>query len=234
MAYKNLKELRTRFNISQVELAQRLGISRPTLIKIEKGEKALTPQQEQICDQIFKFSEHNDSQIRINIPQQKLDKFEQVLLYVLQKVSAKTNVGETVLYKLLYFIDFDYYEKFEQQLMGLTYIKNHFGPTPREFKKIIDDMVTHGKLEAVRSTYFSKDQKKYLPKVNPNLGNFNGNELEMIDSVLERYADKSASQLSDISHRDMPWMAAKMQENIEYELVFYRSEEFSVRDYDAL
>ncbi|PIQ78125.1 transcriptional regulator, partial [Candidatus Peregrinibacteria bacterium CG11_big_fil_rev_8_21_14_0_20_41_10] len=38
MAYKNLKELRTRFNISQVELAQRLGISRPTLIKIEKGE----------------------------------------------------------------------------------------------------------------------------------------------------------------------------------------------------
>ena len=44
----------------------------------------------------------------------------------------------TVLYKLLYFIDFDYYEKFEEQLVGATYIKNHFGPTPVEFKKIVD------------------------------------------------------------------------------------------------
>lgn len=234
MPYKNLKELRKKFNISQVELSQRLNISRPTLIKIEKGDKDLNPEQKLICDQIFIFAENKDSDIRINIPQQKLEKFEQVLLYVLQKVGAKPNVGETVLYKLLYFIDFDYYEKFEKQIMGLTYIKNHFGPTPREFKKVIDDMVAHGKLEAVRSTYFSKDQKKYLPKVNPDLGNFNGNELEMIDSVLERYADKSATQLSEISHRDMPWKASKMKQNIEYELVFYRSDEFSVRDYESL
>ena len=34
----------------------------------------------------------------------------------------------TVLYKLLYFIDFDYYEKFEEQLVGATYIKNHLDP----------------------------------------------------------------------------------------------------------
>ena len=46
----------------------------------------------------------------------------------------------TVLYKLLYFIDFDYYEKFEDQLVGATYIKNHFGPTPVEFKKIVDSL----------------------------------------------------------------------------------------------
>jgi len=31
----------------------------------------------------------------------------------------------TVLYKILYFIDFDYYEKYEEQLMGALYIKNN-------------------------------------------------------------------------------------------------------------
>lgn len=234
MDYKNLKELRNKFGITQEVLAKRLGMSRPTLIKVENGERDLTEQEKQVCDEIFKFAKDEQTDVRINVPEQKIDKFEQVLLYVLQKVGAKPNVGETVLYKLLYFIDFDYYEKFEKQLMGLTYIKNHYGPTPREFKKVIDDMVASGKLEAVKSKYFAKDQRKYLPKVNPDLGELNGNELEMIDSVLERYADKSATQLSEMSHRDMPWKAAKMKQNIEYEHVFYRSEEFSVRDYDPL
>ena len=60
----------------------------------------------------------------------------------------------TVLYKLLYFIDFDYYEKFEEQLVGATYIKNHFGPTPVEFKKIVESMESKGELETVKSKYF--------------------------------------------------------------------------------
>ncbi|MDD4141558.1 MAG: hypothetical protein PHR20_02025 [Bacteroidales bacterium] len=33
-----------------------------------------------------------------------------VLLYILERCSGKTNVGKTVLYKLLYFSDFNYYE----------------------------------------------------------------------------------------------------------------------------
>lgn len=51
-------------------------------------------------------------EIRVSVPQKKLDKFKEVLLYVLGKVGSKPNVGETVLCKLLYFIDFDYYEKY--------------------------------------------------------------------------------------------------------------------------
>jgi hypothetical protein len=65
-------------------------------------------------------------EIRIDVPQKNLKKFKEVLLYILEKVGGKPNVGMTVLYKLLYFIDFDYYEKFEEQLIGATYIKNHF------------------------------------------------------------------------------------------------------------
>ena len=73
---------------------------------------------------------------RISVPQERLDKFKEVLLYIIKKVGAKPNVGEAVLCKLLYFIDFDYYEKFEEQLIGAIYIRNHFGPTPVEFPAI--------------------------------------------------------------------------------------------------
>ena len=72
-----------------------------------------------------------------DVKPENLKKFKEVLLYILSKVGSKPNVGETVLYKLLYFIDFDYYEKFEEQFIGATYIKNHYGPTPIEFKKIV-------------------------------------------------------------------------------------------------
>jgi hypothetical protein len=77
---------------------------------------------------------------RISIPQKNLKKFEQVLLYILCKVGSKPNIGETVIYKLLYFIDFNFYEKYEEQLIGATYIKNQYGPTPKEFIKVVDTM----------------------------------------------------------------------------------------------
>ena len=147
---------------------------------------------------------------------------------------AKSNVGETVLYKLLYFIDFDFYEKYEEQLMGLTYIKNTHGPTPREFKLVVDEMVSEGLVDKVSSKHFTYTQKKYLPVVKPDLKLLNAAELAMVDSVLDRYSDHSAAQLSQLSHDDTPWQMAGDKENIEYEYAFYRPERFSVREYDAL
>ena len=55
-----------------------------------------------------------------------------------KKSAAKSNVGMTVLYKLLYFIDFDYYEKFEEQLIGATYIKNHLDRLRLSSKKLLN------------------------------------------------------------------------------------------------
>ncbi len=231
---KKRKELK----VSQNELALRINMSRPTLNKIEKGDRKITPTEETKIREAF--AQIKDSELinnineRINIPEQNIKKFKQVLLYVLEKVGAKPNVGMTVLYKLFYFIDFDYYEKYEQQLMGLTYFKNTHGPTPREFKKVIDQMKIDEEIEQVKSTYFKFEQKKFLPRVEADLSLLNGRELDMIDDVLKRYADRSARELSDMTHRDMPWQASKDGENIDYEFAFYRPDEFSVRNYEEL
>jgi len=227
---------RKKLGLSQEELARRMGVSRPTLVKIEKGERKLNIKEKQKLESIFALFEVSafESDMRINIPQKNIEKFKQVLLYVLQKVGAKPNVGMTVLYKLLYFIDFDFYEKYEIQFMGLTYIKNTHGPTPREFVSVVKDMGESGELIEVKSKYFAHEQKKFLPKNEPDLSLLNGQEVEMIDDVLRRYADKSASQLSDMTHRDMPWKATRDGADIDYELAFYRPDEFSVREYDVL
>jgi len=56
-----------------------------------------------------------------------------VLLYILARVGAKPNVGETVLYKLLYFIDFDFYEKHGRSITGLSYIRTLMDLPRHEF-----------------------------------------------------------------------------------------------------
>ena len=225
---------RKKLGISQESVAKVLGLTRQTIAKIESGERKLKPSEKAKLKEYFDSISGESAYIRINIPQRNIEKFKQVLLYVLEKVGAKPNVGETVIYKLLYFIDFDYYEKYEKQLMGLTYFKNKYGPAPREFKRVVDDMIKADELEEVRSSYFKHDQKKYLPKVKPDLSVLSGQELELIDSVLERFSDKSAKEMSDITHRDTPWLVAKDKENLEYESAFYRPDEFSVREYDPL
>ena len=232
----NLFKQRKELGMSQSELAKRLGMSRPTLIRVEKGERALTPTEISALDAVLSsVAEHTDkAEMRINIPEQNLEKFKQVLLYTLEKVGAKPNVGMTVLYKLFYFMDFDFYEKHERQLMGLTYIKNTHGPTPREFVSVVESMKENGELIEVKSRYFQHEQKKFLPKNEPDLSLLTGQELELIDDVLQRYSDKSATTLSAMTHRDTPWLSTTEGENIDYELAFYRPEEFSVRDYGEL
>lgn len=170
--------------------------------------------------------------VQIRTVEKNPDKFKQVVLYVLNKVGEKPNFGETVLHKLLYFIDFDYYEKFEESLMGGTYLKNHYGPTSDDLAPLIKEMREQGEIEAITSEHFGYPQKKYLARTNPDLDILSEREVSHIDEVLARLADKSATELKQHSHEDMPWKSAKHKEPLSYESVFYRDERHSVREYD--
>ncbi len=251
---KFVKILRERNELTQEFVSEKIGISRPTLNKIESNKTDLSLKQAKKLADLFNISiedllncreiesillKHNKrdkekekDSIRISIPEINFKKFKEVILYILNKVGAKPNVGETVIYKLLYFIDFDFYEKYEEHLLGGTYIKNHYGPTPVEFNKIISDMIAQSEVIKVTSKYFKYPQKKYLPIRTPELEVLKAHELKHIDEVLSRLSSKSAKELSDLSHKDVPWITAKEGKPIDYESVFYRTKEYSVRNYE--
>lgn len=251
-----IKKLREQRKLTQSYVSDCLGLSRQTYGLIENGERDLTITEAKIIADIFGISLENlinekenpiiieiegdqmsgkkeEPELRICVPQRNIDKFKEVLIYILTKVGAKPNVGETVLYKLLYFIDFDYYEKFEEQLIGATYIKNHHGPTPVEFQTIIEQAIEAGEIIRVPSKYFGRDQKKYLPVRDPDLTKLkDARELKHIDEVLARLSDFNATELSAISHEDVPWIIAEDLKPIDYEAVFYRTAKTTVRHYD--
>ncbi|MBU1563588.1 DUF4065 domain-containing protein [Patescibacteria group bacterium] len=253
--FKKIKALREENNFSQGYMAGELGMSRPTYTQIEKDERELTISEAKKVASIFSMSLKDllnggkkeikvnfekkkkvkktvEPKMRIIMTQANVEKFKEVLLYILEKAGARPNIGETAIYKLLYFIDFDYYEKFEEQLIGAKYIKNHFGPTPIEFKKITDQMIEKGEIEKVKSKHFQYEQKKYLPRRSANLKILSAQEIQHIDDVLNRLSWKNAKELSEYSHSDTPWRVHKIGEAISYETVFYRDDDHSIRNYD--
>ena len=253
---KFIQQLRKKRDLSQAFLADKLGVSRPTYGQIEKGERELTVKDAEILSQVFAISlcdllankeqkrsvklvkgksvnsAKSQNKMEVRVHEKDMDKFKTVFLYILEKVGAKANVGETVIYKLLYFIDFDYYEKYEKNLIGATYIKNHYGPTPVEFKAIVDKMQKSGEVEKVKSKFFEHEQKKYLSLKSADLSNLSAREIQHIDEVLDRLSWKTAKELSEYSHTDTPWAIHESGEEISYESVFYRDKDHSVRNYE--
>lgn len=249
-----IKKIRDSLGLSQERIANQLGISRVAISQIENGDRKISAEEILKLSKIFNMpsdvlldldkdievtiekqnlsKQKEKREIRISVPQKNLIKFKEVLLYILKKIGSKPNVGESVIYKLLYFIDFNFYEKYEEQLIGATYIKNNYGPTPKEFIKIVTDMEREGDLVKIENKYFQYPQRKYLPLREADLSTLKANEIKTIDEVLERLSDMNANQISEYSHNDVPWITSDDGDIIDYESVFYRTAAYSARPYN--
>ena len=147
-----ISALRKRKGFSQADLAKRMNISRSTLAHIELGNRKLDAVELRDLALILEFSldefmagddlladqpawdptgANSSTKERIAVPKLQLPKFRNVILYILERCAGKPNVGETVLYKLLYFADFNHYELYEEHLTGASYRKLPYGPVPK-------------------------------------------------------------------------------------------------------
>lgn len=247
-----IAEFRKIKGFSQEDLAKHVKLSRSSLAQIELGNRGIDLLEFQKISQVLGFSmndfmsdnfmkeenitlqdveNHKNVIERISVPKLQLKKFKNVLLYILERCAGKPNVGETVLYKLLYFSDFNYYELYEEHLTGAQYRKLPFGPVPKNLDSILNQMIEKKQLQRVKMEYHNLPQTRYLPLEKANLTELKASEKEVIDRVIEQMSDWSAAAISNYSHKDLPWLVSKDGEDINYELAFYREAPFSVRNY---
>jgi transcriptional regulator with XRE-family HTH domain len=247
-----ISELRKIKGLSQVDLAKRMDVSRPSLSQIELGNRSVDIIEFQKLSVILEFSFDDfmskdfsaslaaDKKVvkkikreaeRISVPTLQLSKFKNVLMHILQRCAGKPNIGETVLHKLLYFSDFNHYEVYEEHLTGAKYRKLPFGPVPQKLDMIINQMVEEKQIQRVKTEYHGFAQTRFLPLEKPDLTVLKASEVEIIDAVIEQMGGWSATTISDYSHGDKPWKASKDGEEINYELAFYRRPPYSIRVY---
>src|SRR5690606_14215471 len=222
--------LRKRKGLSQEDLANAIGVSRPSVVQIESGRRSVHSLElyrlgltlgsslddfmsGRLLDEVTIVAEPEIQLAkrteRVSAPKLDVRTLKHVLLYGLEKCAAKPNAGEAVLSKLLYFSDFNYFELYEEHLTGAAYRKLPFGPVPDRLDAVLAQMIKAGQLYRLKADYHGHPQVRYVPLEKPDLTLLKASEKAVIDRVDEQMGDWSAAAITAYAHRDIPWEATE-------------------------
>jgi hypothetical protein len=91
-------------------------------------------------------------------------------------------------------------------------------------------MEEDGELQIIKQVYKGMAQKKYIALADPNLDNLPASELKVVDDVINRLSDMTATQIKAYAHEDIPWLATEADQIIDYRLVFDRTPAYARSD----
>ena len=158
----------------------------------------------------------------------KKDKYINLIEYILTKCSNKPNFGKTVLCSLLYFIDFNYYELYNELITNETYIKSKKGIEPKHFSQISQNLILKNQLYLKKQPYYNRIIHKYHLLIIPTI-KFNKKELEIIDFSIKKLSNNNASSITRYAIKDPPINAADFGDNINYKYVKSRNKVYSIK-----
>lgn len=156
------------------------------------------------------------------------EKYQQAVLYLCYKLGKEIH-GKKKLAKLLYYLDFDYYEKNHQYFTGEIYKKLPMGPFPVSLEKIIAGMQKKKQisLEQVQEWDGYNPTEIYKAISKPNMAVFSKEEQQMIDRIIRKYGHLNGKELENLTHAEAPYIGTEEKKEIYYDLAFYRGTDFS-------
>jgi len=153
------------------------------------------------------------------------EKYKNLILYILERAND-VNLGKKKLFKLLYFIDFDYYEKYGKSITGEDYIIHRYGPVPEKGEAVLRAMAEGDLVEPVKVPITpSYEQHRFIPQEKADLTVFDGGELQHIDAIIERFSSFNGAEIEAVAKSDIPFQATKAsgEKRVDYDLVSYRT-----------
>ncbi|MDO8617920.1 MAG: Panacea domain-containing protein [Candidatus Uhrbacteria bacterium] len=157
------------------------------------------------------------------------EKYQEAILYLCQQLDGEIK-GKKKLAKLLYFADFDYYEKNGQPITGDIYYALPMGPFPTSLEKVIHSMEKNGelKIESVEEfgAEYAPTEIYHCVARHPSVSHLSSEEKLMLDRIAKKYGGLTGKQLEELSHQEAPYVATDIQKKIPYELAYYRGTEF--------
>lgn len=151
------------------------------------------------------------------------EKYKNLILFFANKIRNGT-LGKLKIMKLLYFLDFDYFEKYGKPVSGDEYLRFDNGPIPRMAEKILKEM--NGKdIKIIKRKIGSgyNDQQHIEPLKNFDVELFSKEELLMMEETANKWEKFSGTEMKNASHGEAPWIATKPNSVIDYNLSYYRN-----------
>jgi len=157
------------------------------------------------------------------------EKYQNAVLYLCWRLGGEVR-GKKKLAKLLYFADFDFYEKYQKSITGDIYKAFPKGPLPSALNEMIDSMVAKGILQVETMQERGKDYaptEVFKSSTEPAVSVFSVEEKQMLDRVAKKYGQLNGEQLAELSHAEAPYTSAEPYKEIPYEFTYYRGTDFS-------
>lgn len=148
-------------------------------------------------------------------------KIEQLLIHLIEALQdTKAGITKTKLYKLLYFLDFGHYAKYDHSITELSYLKFRFGPVPIGVDTLLklmeenDMIMRQWKSDKYDGHSIYKVSKQ---KQSNRFEDWDGEEKKVIDATIHYFKNTYAFQASRETHHHYSWISTENGKVINYE-----------------
>lgn len=214
--FEFVKQSRVSHDISQAEMAGKLGISRASYIAIEQGKRDLSLEEAQKIADIFGIPLDNLKQGM----EQNYEKYKQMLLaYLRHAVNAKGEITKTKLAKLLYLADFTWFYKELMSMSGMPYRKITYGPVPDMYFRALDELEENGQIAVDRTADGHILISENQTNAKNNLDQISNAEMDLIKKISAKWKDKKTAEIVNFTHNQLPFKICEENEIIPYGLI---------------
>lgn len=149
------------------------------------------------------------------------EKYREVILRFVHKANNE-HLGLTKLHKLLYYVDFDHFERHLKPITGDTYIKQPYGPVPQNARAMLTDMQQRGQITVTNKQVINFTRQAFTAIGGLETAHLSAAEIATVDKVIQRWATQTTNQIVAATHGEAPWRSVEFWEVIPYETALDR------------
>jgi len=218
----NIQQARIAQRFSQEQVANAIGVSRSSYIKIESGSKELTLGQAKALSSMLRISLEEILGIADGVYAHtdisaSTEKYKQIILNSIKYGAGKDGkITKTKLAKLVYLADYIYYYLNCTPMSGMSYRKLPYGPVADVYFRALDEMEECGTI--VRKPKGNAIMFSLVENDAP-VSMLSEREVELIEKIGKAWANKSTDDIVSFTHGQLPWQICRDGEIIPYCLI---------------
>lgn len=139
-------------------------------------------------------------------------KFANMVLFYLSVAQFKTKLN-----KLLFYADFANYKATGFSISGCNYAAIDMGPVPDNFKLIYGVLEREDYISTKMTWVNETDAEKFIPNQKFDATLFSEKEIEIMNTVRNKFGRYNAKELINISHEELAWLENQLNKtSIDY------------------
>lgn len=151
--------------------------------------------EQRAVDQLFIYGRGKDN----GFAPQSTVRLKNLLLYILEKMG---DTFQTKMNKVLFYIDFLSYRERGMAISGLAYNAIEYGPVPQRWNRVYS---AFDEVESQIIMIREQESVALTACAIADMGCFNKQEIEIIDTVCAKLKNISAHDISELSHDEPAW-----------------------------